>query len=125
MFVNKRNIAVVMCFYVTYFPQLRGNNKLFDNILLCLHEGEIMVCNGVSLEMVSPGTVPLAEWIVPKVLFKGRLVLITPHLEIETVTLQTLYPGEVLQLHIEYFLMTLSTHCACLFNNSFSRKVSL
>lgn len=37
VFVNKRNITVVMCFYVTYFPQLRGNNKLFDNILLCLH----------------------------------------------------------------------------------------
>lgn len=63
-----------------------------------------MVCNGVSLEMVSPGTVPLAEWIVLKVLFKGSLVLFTPLLEIETVTLQTLYPGEVLQLHIEYFL---------------------
>lgn len=73
-----------------------------------------MVCNGVCLGMVSPGTVPLAEWIVPKVLFKGSLVLFTPLLEIEPVTLKPLYPGEVLQLHLEYFLMTLSTHCACL-----------
>lgn len=81
-----------------------------------------MVCNGVSLEIVSAGTVPLAEWIVPKVLFKGSLVLFTPLLEIETVTLQHLYPREVLQLHIEYFLMTLSTHCACLLITHFHER---
>lgn len=82
VFLRKETLPAVVMYLLRNIFSPTTETTSYSTILCCVciwwYYGLYI---RVSLGMVSPGAVPLAKWIIPKVLFKGCcLVLFTPAL---------------------------------------------